>query len=159
MEVPNPIAIKPKPKKTILLIHRLGSIRLLNKKSHISIPMPAINAVTNPNISGLCLDKHELHPINMNASNTSQLPTVRPTLLDRPTKSASKGDVPRSECIVSETPRVNMKIPQLKMEITRNIFVLAHSILDCFICKKRHNELTTMISIYKIYFVVNTTKI
>lgn len=99
---------------------------MVKQKSHISIPKPAMNAVTSPNNSGLCLDKHELHPINRHAISTSQLPAVRPTFLDRPTKSASKGDAPRSEIIVSETPRVKMKIPQVKMEnvVTLNFFIL-----------------------------------
>lgn len=41
----------------------------------------------------------------------SQLPTVRPTFIDSPTKSASKGDLPRSDCIVSEIPEVKIKSP------------------------------------------------
>jgi hypothetical protein len=41
----------------------------------------------------------------------SQLPTVSPTFLDSPTKRASKGEVPRSDCIVKEIPRVKIKIP------------------------------------------------
>lgn len=97
----------------------------------MSIPRPVINAVTNPNNSGRCLDKHELHPINSIAISTSQLPTVRPTFLDRPTKSASKGEAPRSESIVSESPRANMNIPQLKREnvVTPNFFIIVKEYL------------------------------
>lgn len=47
----------------------------------------------------------------MNAIMISQLPTVSPTFLDSPTTTASKGEVPRSDWIVKEIPRVKMKIP------------------------------------------------
>jgi hypothetical protein len=49
--------------------------------------------------------------INIKAIIISQLPTVSPTFMDSPTKSASNGEVPRSDCIVKELPRVNIKIP------------------------------------------------
>lgn len=109
--VPNPIITKPIPKQTTLLYHSSGVIKLCNKKSHISIPIPVINAVNNPKNSGLSLFKNELQYINIKAIITSQLPTVSPTFLDSPTKSASKGEVPRSDCIVIEIPSVNIKIP------------------------------------------------
>lgn len=54
--------------------------------------------------------KIELQHINNKAIIISQLPTVSPTFKESPTKSASKGDVPRSDCIVKEIPRVNIKI-------------------------------------------------
>lgn len=53
----------------------------------------------------------ELQQINSYAMIISQLPTVKPILMDNPTKSASKGDVPMSECIVRETPRDNSIMP------------------------------------------------
>lgn len=73
--------------------------------------MPVINAVNNPRISGLFLFKNELQHINIKASIISQLPTVSPIFMDSPTKSASKGVVPISDSIVSEIPRVNIRIP------------------------------------------------
>ena len=109
--VPNPITTKPIPKQTTLLYHSSGVIKLCNKKSHISIPIPVITAVNNPKNPGLCLFKMELQPINSKAIMISQLPTVSPTFMDSPTKSASKGEVPRSDCMVKEIPRVNIKIP------------------------------------------------
>jgi hypothetical protein len=33
-----------------------------------------------------------------------QLPTVSPTFMDTPIKSASKGEVPRADCIVKDIP-------------------------------------------------------
>lgn len=108
--VPNPITTKPIPKQTSLLYHSSGVIKLCNKKSHISIPRPVINAVNNPKTYGLCLFKNELQHINIKAIIISQLPTVSLTFIDSP-KSASKGEVPRSDCIVKEIPRVNIKIP------------------------------------------------
>lgn len=109
--VPNPITTKPIPKQITLLYHSSGVIKLCNIKSHISIPIPVINAVNNPKTSGLCLFKNELKHINIKAIMISQLPTVSPAFMDSPTKSASKGEVPRSDCIVKEIPRVNIKIP------------------------------------------------
>lgn len=111
--MPNPITTKPIPKQISLVNHSSGVIRLCNKKSHISIPIPVIKAVTNPRTSGLCLFKNALQHISIKATMISQLPTVRPTFIDRPTKSASNGDVPRFDCIVREIPRVNMKIPNI----------------------------------------------
>lgn len=70
-----------------------------------------MTAVNSPKTSGLCPFNNELQPINIKARMISQLPTVNPTFLDRTTKSASKGEVPRSDCIVKEIPRVNIKIP------------------------------------------------
>lgn len=68
-------------------------------------------AVSSPKTLGLCLINNELQQINIKAIIISQLPTVSPTLIDSPTKTASKGEVPRSDCIVNEIPRVNNKIP------------------------------------------------
>lgn len=70
-----------------------------------------MNAVNNPSTSGLCLFNFELQHINNKAIIISQLPTVSPTFKESPTKSASKGEVPKSDCIVTEIPRVNIKIP------------------------------------------------
>ncbi len=109
--VPNPITTKPIPKQTTLLYHSSGVIKLCNKKSHISIPIPVINAVNNPNTSGLCLFKNELLHINIKAIIISQLPTVSPTFMDSPIQKCIKSEVPRSDCIVKEIPRVNIKIP------------------------------------------------
>lgn len=47
----------------------------------------------------------------INAIINSQLPTVSPTCIERPTKRASNGDVPRSDCMVKEQPRANSMIP------------------------------------------------
>ncbi|GIN69112.1 hypothetical protein J41TS2_45330 [Bacillus sonorensis] len=109
--VPNPITTKPIPKQTTLLYKDSGVTKECNKKSHISIPIPVINAVNNPKTSGFCLFKNELQHINMEAIIISQLPTVSPTFIDSPTKSASKGEVPKSDWIVKEIPRDNIKIP------------------------------------------------
>lgn len=111
MAVPNPITIMPIPKQTNLLNTHSGIIKFCHKNNHISIPMPVIIDVTNPKTSGLCLVNKELQTINSKAMMISQLPTVRPTFVDSPTKSASKGDVPRPDWIVNETPKVNSKIP------------------------------------------------
>lgn len=73
--------------------------------------MPVIMAVSNPRNSGLFLFKIELQKVRINAIIISQLPTVRPTFMESPTNSASKGDVSRSDTIVSEMPRVNINIP------------------------------------------------
>lgn len=109
--VPNPITTKPIPKQTTLLYHRSGVTKKCNKKSHISMPIPVIHAVNNPNTSGLCLFKIELQHINMKAIMISQLPTFSPAFTDSPTKSASKGEAPRSDWTVKEIPRVSIKIP------------------------------------------------
>ena len=108
--VPIAITTKPISKQTILLYHSSGVIKLCNKKSHISIPIPVITAVNNPNTSGLLLFKNELQLINIKAIIISQLPTVSPTFMDSPTKRASKGPF-KPDCIVKEIPRVNSKIP------------------------------------------------
>lgn len=75
------------------------------------MPIPVIHAVNNPNTSGLCLFKIELQHINMKAIMISQLPTFSPAFTDSPTKSASKGEAPRSDWTVKEIPRVSIKIP------------------------------------------------
>lgn len=49
----------------------------------------------------------------------------------KPTKRASKGDVPRSEWIVSEIPRVNIKIPTQK----NTYFNLLYLFFYVFCCK------------------------
>lgn len=74
----------------------------------LSIPIPVMAAVTSPKTSGLCLIKNELQQLNVKAIIT-QLPTVSPTLIDSPSKTASKGEVPKSDCIVNEIPRVSNK--------------------------------------------------
>ncbi len=88
--VPNPITTKPIPKQTTLLYHNSGVIKLFNKKSRISIPIPVINAVNNPKISGLCLFKNELQHINIKAIIISQLPTVSPAFMEITTKKGIK---------------------------------------------------------------------
>ena len=98
--VPNPITTRPIPKQTSLLYHSSGDIKLCNKKSHISIQILVIDAVNNPKTSGPCLFKNESQHINIKAIIISQLPTVSPTFMDSPTKSPSKGEVPRSDCIM-----------------------------------------------------------
>jgi hypothetical protein len=123
---------------------------LCNKKSHISIPIPVINAVNNPKTSGVCLFKSELQPINIIAIMISQLPTVSPTFIDSPTKSASKGEAPRSDCIVNEIPRDNIKIPNTK-KIYFNLLDLFNIILCCKCNKNKVN------SIY-IIFIAFATK-
>lgn len=127
--VPIPITTKPIPKQTILLYHSSGVIKLCNKKSHISIPIPVINAVNNPKNSGLFLFKKELKHINIKAVITSQLPTVSPTFTDSPTNSASKGEVPRSDCIVKEIPRVNIIIHKkhISLHSTPLLFIVANA--------------------------------
>ncbi|MNP36202.1 hypothetical protein D3C76_1295710 [compost metagenome] len=75
--------------------------------------MPVIKAVARPNISGLRLVKAALHKVSRMAIRISQLPTVRPTLPERPTKVASKGDAPSPDCMVRQIPRVSIKIPQM----------------------------------------------
>ncbi len=60
------------------------------------MPIPVINAVSIPETSGLWLFKKELQPMNSKAMMTSQLPTVSPTCMDSPTKSASS-EAPRSD--------------------------------------------------------------
>ncbi len=95
--VPKPVTTKPIPKKITLLHHCSGVIKKCRKKSHISMPIPVINAVSIPETSGLWLFKKELQPMNSKAMMTSQLPTVSPTCMDSPTKSASKGEAPRSD--------------------------------------------------------------
>jgi hypothetical protein len=72
-----------------------------------------IKDVIKPKNSGLFLFNNELQKISTKAITISQLPTVRPTFLDSPTKSASKGDVPRFDCIVKEIPSVKIKIPTI----------------------------------------------
>lgn len=53
----------------------------------------------------------KMDAISMKTIMTSQLPTIRPVFIDGPTKSTSKGDVPRSYCIGKEIPKVNILIP------------------------------------------------
>lgn len=43
---------------------------------------------------------------------TSQLPTVRPNSLERPTKRASNGEAPSPDCIVNEIPKLNTSTPK-----------------------------------------------
>lgn len=95
--VPNPVTTKPIPKQIALLYHCSGVTKKCSKKSHMSMPIPVINAVSIPETSGLCLFKNELQPINSKAIMTSQLPTVSPACTASPTKNASKGETPRSD--------------------------------------------------------------
>lgn len=53
--------------------------------------------LTTPKLLVFVLFKNELQQINIKPIKISQLPTVSPTFMDSPTKSASKGEVPRSD--------------------------------------------------------------
>src|SRR5690606_15574125 len=91
-----------------------GVTTLPKRKSHKSIPTPVMTAVTSHNNSGRCLVSKELQPIMRTASKTPQLPPVSPTLIDKPTKTASNGDVPKSDKMVKEIPRASPMIPSRK---------------------------------------------
>lgn len=75
------------------------------------MPIPVTNAVIKPNKTGFFLVNIELQSKIMTEIRTSQLPTVRPTSLERPTKRASNGEVPSPDCIVKEMPKLNTNIP------------------------------------------------
>lgn len=70
-----------------------------------------MNAVIKPSKIGFFLVNIALQIKRITEIRTSQLPTVSPTSFDRPTKRASKGDVPSPDCMVKEMPKLNMSMP------------------------------------------------
>lgn len=104
--------IKPAPKQVSLLNHILVSMTYLMRSNHRSIPIPVTNAVIKPKKTGFFLTNIELQIKMMIEIKTSQLPTVRPNSLERPTKRASNGEAPSPDCIVNEIPKLNTSTPK-----------------------------------------------
>jgi hypothetical protein len=111
MDVPIPATIKPQPKHKNLKNNRSGATQVRNNNSQKSIQMPVISAVTKPKNSGFCFCSNEFKNIITRAMIISQLPTVKPTFRDKPTRRASNGELPSSDCMVNVMPRVRIKIP------------------------------------------------
>lgn len=91
---PNPIKIIPNTKHIHSPTHVFGITLSCSKKSHVSIPAPVISDVNKAKYSNLFLSAKALPITIVNPTTISQLPTVRPNVRCRPTRSESNGDAP-----------------------------------------------------------------